>query len=234
MNYGLGTNLIWGNRGYGYATNGAVNGLSLGTYAPTCREEENTYITNEGLPCPNVNVSQFPQLITRSWRTESSSLFPVADLPDQELPGFYSIHRITRGNYALPFVADANSINNSATVLQLASANQVNPDIGVIDLARWLSPNWRTVEQIGNTYLHIKIRMRLDAAGTVTVTVNPSASSDWNPVNIQVNSQSWTWYTFECSVADLTLTDHTMNAFLWSIDVGTPKLLVDGFVFATI
>ena len=140
--YGVGANVIRGNRAYGYHVNGAVNGLYLDTNAPSCEEGDNSFSTNDGFTCANVNVSKYPQFINRAWRNFSTSLFPMNPLPDRELPGFLSIHKVQRGTYTKTFVADKNCVNNSQTVLKLTSANHANPDIcAQLDLSRWVGYN---------------------------------------------------------------------------------------------
>jgi hypothetical protein len=225
--YGSPTNRVSGNRAMAYnPSSGAINGLYLGAYAPTCEEDNNTFVSSSGEICPNVNVSQYPQLINRTWRNQSSSLFPNNPLPDRELAGFLSIHKVSRGTYAKPFVTDSNCVNNSQTVLQLTSANQVNPDICTqLDLSRWVGYN--------ATNLIVRVRMRLDAAGSATVYVNPTATGAWNGVSATVNSTSWTWYSFTCPLANITPTNHLMDVFFWAVVSGTPNLLVDGFEFST-
>ena len=144
-------------------------------------------------------------------------------LPDRELPGFLSIHKVQRATFAKPFVADKNCVNNSQTVLKLTSANQANADIcAQLDLSRWVGHSAKN--------LIVRVRMRLDAAGSDTVYVNPSAPGVWNGVSATVNSTSWAWYSFTCPIANLTTTDHLMDVFFWS---GTTPLYVDGIEFAT-
>ena len=132
--YGNCSNVIRGNRASNVAEAGPVNGLSLAANAPTVVEDDNIFISDASNTCPNVNVSQYPQLINRTWRNFSVSLFPLNPLPDRELPGFLSIHQLSRGTLVRPFVADADCVNNSQTVLSLGPA-----DIGAPPLIFTLS-----------------------------------------------------------------------------------------------
>ncbi len=215
------TNRVSGNRGYAYnPSSGAVNGLYLDTYTPTCEENDNTFVSSYGETCPNVNVSQYPQLINLCWRNQSTSFFPNAPLPDREQPGFVSIHKVSRGAYAKPFVPDKDCVNNSQTVLRVPEANRVNADIcAQFDLSRWIGYNAKN--------LQVRMRAKLGATGSDTVSVNP-VSPAWNPVNITVNSTSWAWYTFMVPIANLSAANHMMDVYFWE---GKVPLEVDGFEF---
>jgi hypothetical protein len=220
--YGTGGNAIRGNRAHGYPVNGAINGLYLDTNAASCEEGDNTFISNDSLTCANVNVSQFPQFINRAWRNLSSSLFPLNPLPDRELPGFLSIHKVQRGTFAKPFVPDSGCVNNGQTALKLTAANKGNPDIcAQLDLSRWVG--------YSATNLLVRMRAKLETEGSDIVTVNP-VSPGWNPVNIEINSTSWAWYTITVPLANLTTTNHMMDVYFWN---GNIPLYVDGFEFST-
>jgi hypothetical protein len=220
------SNVIRGNRAYGQAGSGAINGLYLAANAPTCIEEDNVFVSNGGATCPNVNVSAFPQLITRTWRNFSTSRFPLNPLPDRELPGFLSIHKLSRGTFVRPFVADANCVNNSQTVLSLGPADTGAPPLifSCLDLSRYVGHS--------DTTLLVRMRVRLSAAGAVTLAANLSAV--WAPVSVAgITSTSWKWVTFSIPIASITQANHLLDMYFLSIESGTPHLLIDGVEFDT-
>jgi hypothetical protein len=220
------SNVIRGNRAYGQAGSGAINGLYLAANAPTCIEEDNVFVSNGGATCPNVNVSAFPQLITWTWRNFSTSRFPLNPLPDRELPGFLSIHKLSRGTFVRPFVADANCVNNSQTVLSLGPADTGAPPLifSCLDLSRYVGHS--------DTTLLVRMRVRLSAAGAVTLAANLSAV--WAPVSVAgITSTSWKWVTFSIPIASITQANHLLDMYFLSIESGTPHLLIDGVEFDT-
>jgi hypothetical protein len=75
--------------------------------------------------------------------------------------------------------------------------------------------------------------MRLDAAGSVTVKANPNAPGVFNDVDNIVTSTDWAWYTYAFPIANLTTANHLLDVWMWTINVGAPKLLVDGMEFFT-
>jgi hypothetical protein len=224
-------NRVWGNRAVAYnPTSGAINGLYLDTDAPTCEEGDNTFLGSNSETCPNVNVSQFPQLINQTWRNQSTSFFPINPLPDREQPGFISIHKISRGNYAIPFEADAAVNNNSQTALKSATIDAAVPKIcAKYDLRRFMGH--------ADANLVVRVRMRLSAAESHLVYVNPTAAvggaGTWSGVPTIVNSTTYTWYEFVFPVSSFTATDHYMDVYHWSKNGGTGYLLVDGIEFST-
>jgi hypothetical protein len=246
-NYGKYTNLIWiggvnddGNSGsaggggnivrdniyYGQAGSGAINGLSLATNAPTITEDGSYFISDGGITCSNVNVSQYPQFINCSWRNFSTSLFTMNPLPNRELPGFLSIHQLSRGTFVRPFVADANCVNNSQTVLSLSPADIGAPPLifSHLDLSRYVGHS--------ATNLLVRMRVRLSAAGSVTLAANLSAA--WTPVSVAgITSTAWTWVTFSIPIAGITQANHLLDMYFLSIESGTPHLLIDGVEFGT-
>ena len=224
--YGGCGNVIRGNRVYSAAGAGAVNGLSLAANAPTVVEEDNSFTSNGTNTCPNVNVSQYPQLINRTWRNFSTVLFPMNPLPDRELPGFWSIHKLSRGTFVRPFAADANCVNNSQTVLSLSPADIGAPPLifSFLDLSRYVGHS--------ATNLLVRMRVRLSAAGSVTLAANLSAA--WAPVSVAgITSTSWTWVTFSIPIATITQANHLLDMYFLSIQSGSPNLLIDGVEFAT-
>ena len=228
-------NLVMGNQAVNIAGNGAINGLYLDTNCPTVVEKDNVFRTGETArtALSNVNVSVYPQLIGKYWRTVSGSIFSIA-MPSNEWPGYISTHQLTRSTSTAPFAVDANCVNDAGTVLKLTTANQVLPEICALqDLTRWIGHS--------ATNLVIRVRMRLDAAGSVTVLANPS-SPGYNPVYANgstgtVNSTSWKWYTFTCPINTILPTTggtgHLLSIFFWAVNTGTPNLLVDGLEFST-
>ena len=177
--------------------------------------------------CPNVNVSQYPQLINRTWRSFSTVSFPLNPLPDRELPGFLSIHKLSRGTFVRPFVADANCVNNSQTVLSLSPADIGAPPLifTFLDLSRYVGHS--------ATNLLVRMRVRLSAAGSVTLAANLSAA--WAPVSVAgITSTSWTWVTFSIPIANITQANHLLDMYFLSIESGTPHLLIDGVEFDTV
>ena len=224
---GAPSNVIRGNRHYSFTGSGAINGLSLAANAPTCVEEDNNFVAVDALTCPNVNVSAYPQLINRAWRGFNSSLFPTALLPDREAPGYLSIHRVSRNTYARPFIADADCANNAGTVLKLVPADMGAPPLIFfnLDLSRWVGHK--------DKYLKVRLRVRLDAAGSVTLAVN--LSGGWAPVSVAgvTATAAWTWVEFAIPVSSITAADHLLDGYWISTESGTPNLLVDGLEFAT-
>jgi hypothetical protein len=227
-------NLVRGNRAYGYGANatfpsgnGPINGLYLDSDAPPTTEEDNTYSTNDAdHTCANVNVSKYPQNINRAWATFSTSLFPLDPLPDRELPGFLSIHKVQRGTLALDFVADEKAVNNSQTVLKVDSTDgSYNIICWNLDLSRY----------VGNdplTNLTVKIRMRLDssAGGGDTDTVDAYLSKDpWPGSDATVDSLDWKWYSFVIPMSGITDANHLLDVTLTAKD---KALYVDGFEFS--
>jgi hypothetical protein len=218
-------NIIRGNRYYGGATAGAINGLYLAANAPTTIEQDNTLASNAAafIDALNVNVSTYQQLINRAWRGYSTSLFP-GYLPSRELPGFYSVHKMSRGTYAIPFEADANVVNDAQTALKSTAVDAVIPKIcASFDLRQFLGTS--------ATNFVVRIRARVDAgASTNTVCVNP-VNADFRPIYHCVNSTTWTWYEFIHEMVDFTTANHYMDVFHTSKNGGTANLLVDGFEF---
>jgi Pectate lyase superfamily protein len=224
--YGNCSNVIRGNRAYGHTGSGVINGLYLAANAPTCVEEDNVFVSDASDTCPNVNVSTYPQLINRTWRNFCTSLFPVNPLPDRELPGFLSIHKLSRGTLVRPFVADANCVNNAGTVLSLTPADIGAPPLifSFLDLSRYVGHS--------ATNLLVRMRVRLSAAGSVTLAANLSAA--WAPVSVAgITSTSWTWVTFSIPIASITQANHFLDMYFLSIESGTPNLLIDGVEFTT-
>ena len=177
--------------------------------------------------CPNVNVSTYPQLINRTWRGFGTSLFPLYLLPDRELPGFLSIHKLSRGYHVRPFVADADCVNNSQTVLSLTPDDIGVPPLifSLLDLSRYVGHS--------ATNLLVRMRVRLSAAGSVTLGAN--ISGGWTPVSVAgITSTSWTWVTFSIPIASITQANHLLDMYFLSIESGTPHLLIDGVEFDTV
>jgi hypothetical protein len=225
--YGNCSNVIRGNRAANLAGAGPVNGLSLAVNAPTVVEDDNIFISGASNTCPNVNVSQYPQLINRTWRNFSVSLFPLNPLPDRELPGFLSIHQLSRGTLVRPFVADADCVNNSQTVLSLGPADIGAPPLifTYLDLSRYVGHS--------ATNLLVRMRVRLSAAGSVTLAANLHAA--WTPVNVAgFTSTSWKWVNFSIPIANITQANHLLDMYFLSIESGTPHLLIDGVEFDTV
>jgi hypothetical protein len=222
--YGNCSNVIRGNRAYGHTGSGVINGLYLAANAPTCVEEDNVFVSDTSDTCPNVNVSTYPQLINRTWRNYCTSLFPVNPLPDRELPGFLSIHKLSRGALVRPFVADANCVNNAGTVLSLTPADIGAPPLifTSLDLSRYVGHS--------ATNLLVRMRVRLSAVGSVTITANLSAA--WAPVSVAgITSTSWTWVTFSIPITTITQANHLLDMYFLSIELGIPNLLIDGVEF---
>jgi len=226
---GAPSNVVRGNRHYAQAGSGAINGLSLAANAPSCVEENNNFVSNAAVAesCLNVNVSTFPQLINRTWRNFSTSLFPLTPLPDREQPGFLSIHQVSRGTYARPFIADANCANNAGTVLKLVPADMGAPPLIFchLDLSRWIGHK--------DKYLKVRMRVRLDAAGSITLAVN--LAGGWAPASVAgiTSTAAWTWVEFAIPVSTITAADHLLDGYWISTESGTPNLLIDGMEFAT-
>lgn len=222
--YGASDIMVTNNSAANVAGAGAINGLYLDTKCPTVLEKDNVFRTGDAAGCPNYNVSQFPQLIGNYWRTVSGSLFALI-MPSREWPGFISAHKVTRSTSSAPFIVDATCANDAGTVLKLAAANQALPEVCALqDLSRWVGHT--------ATNLLVKVRMRLDAAGSVTVKGVPDFPAS-DQVNVTVNSTSWRYYTFTFPIVNLTSVNHFLNIYLWTIDSGTPSLLVDGMEFST-
>ena len=211
------SNVIRGNIAYSQVGSGAINGLYLAAHAPTCLEESNSFVTNSTVTCPNVNISTYPQLINKSWRNSSTSLFTMNPLPDRELSGFLSIHKVSRGTYARPFIADANCANNAGTVLKLVPADMGAPPLVFfgLDLSRWVGHS--------ATNLLVRMRVRLDAAGSVTLAVN--LSGGWSPINVAgiTSTASWTWVTFAIPISSITPANHLLDGYWISTQTGTPN-----------
>jgi len=221
-------NIIKDNRYIGLLASGAINGLSLAANAPPVIEDNNQAWTVDPtvLSVPNVNVSIYRQFIKRSFKSFGSVFYTQIETPSIEHPGFISIHKIPAANVNIPtFVASTTCVNDSKTVAQFATAGATSFIALRFDLSRFIGSTDKN--------LVMRIRMRLDAAGSVTVKANPNAPGVFNDVDNIVTSTDWAWYTYAFPIANLTTANHLLDVWMWTINVGAPKLLVDGMEFFT-
>jgi len=224
-------NIVSKNRYYGNLTAGDVNGVYLATNAAPILEEDNAayLLAPAVLSVPNVNNSVYRQTIRRTFSGFDSVFGAVKDMPSVEHPGFVSIHKAPGSTSNVPvFItspAPKPCVNDSNTVARFTTAGAAGYVVQSFNLARW----------VGNTDSHliVRVRMRLDAAGDVSMYANPTAPGVWTAVPMGVASQNWEWYEFILTTSELTSTDCLFDLFLWAINAGTPKLLVDGLEFKT-
>jgi hypothetical protein len=96
----------------------------------------------------------------------------------------------------------------------------------------WICLNFDLSRYVGHsaTNLLVRMRARLDAAGSVTLAANLNGS--WSPISIAgFTSNSWIWVTFSIPISTITLANHLLDMYYLSVESGTPNLLTDGFEF---